>query len=301
MADSDLASRLRAKANSSLTQPFQVVSGSSIEKTAMRIQVEGDAGTGKSDFLLSIVEHYVDTLNYPPEQVLLCIIDFDAGGVGELLEAGRLPDDLQHCVWYANVKNVWEAYSAFGTFKKMLSEHRTKYGVMGWLGIENMGALWDSSQSCYCEEIYGMPLYQLKLEKMKEAKSDTKKGKPTFDRMLEYGVINSIHDGLINEVSFGDSFHMVWTTHMKLKYDEKGAAVGQIGAGKKGIDAKVRFRLRKLIHDGEFIGIVVKSRGTKEHGYAIKNPTFTNFVERVGRQFRDEGKKNVMEEWETPL
>lgn len=270
-------------------------------KAPLRVQIESDPEAGKTHALMSIAAHYHEILKLPPEKVLVCVIDFDQGGVEKLIAAGTFPNEYQDSIIYLKVKNIWEAYEAYEVFRPMLVEHKKTHGVLGWLCVDNIGRAWDSAQQEYCKEVFGRPLHEHKRLKRKEAYQDGgKRNKPLFDMKTEWHIIYSIHDELMWDLSEGRDFHMAWTCYLKDKYevveDEQGnkkdMKVGITSAGRKEIDGRVDHVIRLV--PGGTKAMVMKSRGVYSKNLAFdvkKRMPFTSFVMFINAIKKEEIKK----------
>jgi len=262
---------------------IKIERGSDISVPTVKILVEGLRKSGKSDFILSTMEHLNEVMGYKPEEIMMCIMDWDWRGIGPLLARNRISKELKERIFYykASPENFRECYDAYDLFEKMLLEHRNKYGFAPtWFACENMGGMWDGVREYYSMSIKNRTLETLMMEKRKEAMNAGVAKKPEFNRRDDYGVINPLHNMLRNKFLNGD-FNCIITSHLKAVYGTKeestlGDVVGYTDEGQKGNSALVDIILRKKIEKKNYVGDLRGSRYTKMLFKDLNDPTFTN-------------------------
>lgn len=270
----------------------------------IRMQVEGMSGAGKSHFLLSIVKHAIEVMGIPPEKTLFCLIDCDKKGIAPLFFSKVIPVEYQKRIQYAKCDNIWQVYDAFQKFDKQLREWREKTGFDGWLFVENMGTIWYMCQRDYVESVYHIPYTKLLLDRQEEASSKGKKTLPALDQMLDYRNINPLHNELANSMANGE-YNLCWTTTTKTRQFQEGDNDVQkvVGAGQKDNDYRVDFILRLYNTKGTFFSDSRKLRSVDKNFNMLKNPTFTNFVnkwyEMLKRNSKKRGLKTPKIKWNT--
>ena len=262
--------------------------GVNLEQDLVRIQVEGHRKTGKSDFILSIIEHLAER-GYSPQSLMVVIFDWDLGGILPLLKRGRIPLEYKESIIYCPLDDIMEAHNIWAEVKPKLEEHARKYGPeTAWVCIENMGQMWESTRDSFSRIVYDEPLYKRLLNAKKAAKMSGKKKLPEFDQMQDYGVINPMHNDLRNSILSG-KFNVVVTTHLKDVYENR-EIVGYVGDGQKNNEAFVDFILRKKVVAGKFFADLMGSRFTKILFRDLENPTFTSFWEMIYKIMDKESK-----------
>jgi len=264
----------------------QMISGTGGDALALgtRIQVEGRRKTGKSDFIVSLPIH-LNNLGWEPKEILICVIDWDMGGIVPLVERGRLPRKLAPSLKWAPVQHIQDAYDAWDIFKPMLQKHMKKYGRhLAWICIENVGQMWESTRCDFSKMVFDKPLHQIMLEARKKALAADKMTMPEFNRLFDYKVINPMHNDLRNDIMFGE-FNVIITTHMKDLYNKKGEVIGSVGAGQKENDGFVDYILRKKVVEGKedekFKADLVGCRYTKKGFHDLDDPTFKRFFQMI--------------------
>jgi len=267
---------------------IKIERGSDIAVPTVKILVEGLRKSGKSDFILSTLEHLNTVMGYEPEEIMMCIIDWDRRGIGPLLARNRISKELQDRIFYykATAENFRECYDAYETFEKMLMEHRNKYGFAPtWFACENMGGMWEAVREYYSISVKNRTLDTLLMDKRKEAARAGVMKKPEFNRRDDYGVINPLHNMLRNRFLNGD-FNCIITSHLKAQYGTKdegtlGEIVGYTDEGQKGNADLTDIILRKKIVKKNFVGDIRGSRYTKMLVRDINDPTFSNLWDMI--------------------
>jgi len=273
-----------------------IVSGADKGKdfNVLRIQLEGMAGSGKSNFILQLITHMHEVMGIPLDKILLCFIDCDKEGVAPLLFSQIIPLEYQECIQYAKCDDIWQVYDAFKIFDQRLIEHKAETGMDGWLVIENMGSVWYFCQRDYVEATYRIPYVQLLMERQEEAYARGKKTLPALDQMLDYRNINPLHNELANKAARGE-YNLLWTAHPTTrKFQEGDMEVEKVvAAGQKGNDARVDFILRLYYDKGKWFADSRKLRSLTHNFTKLVLPekSFTAFLEKYGEMLKKDTKK----------
>ena len=270
------------------------------ESWAWRIGTIGPAGTGKTDFSLSVLNDLIYEQNLSPEACLLCFIDLD-GGVAPLLRKNVIPPELKSRLRYTMCSTFREVELATDTFFKSLEAHREKHGNKGcWIVVDNMQKAWEMSRDQYAMNVYGFSMRELMEIKRKEALAAGKKTLPTFNMEFDYQIINPYHNDWAQ--SFNQSgFNYVWLSPIsqELVTDKNGNVKEVIERwGQKANPQRVDYILRKYIEGQTFLGDVMKSRTTSLYPNRIANPNFTNVrreLERVEKMEQEQKKRKRAE------
>jgi len=274
---------------------IKVVSAADMGKSfkIIRIQLEGMAGSGKSQFLLSIVKHMHEVLGIPLDKVLVCLIDSDKKGIAPLLFSEVIPREYQERIQYAKCDNIWQVYDAFKIFDEALIQHKKDTGVDGWLMVENMGSIWYFCQRDYVEAAYRMPYTQLLLERQEEAYARGKKTLPVLDQMLDYRNINPLHNEFANKITRGE-YNTCWTSHTTTRTSQEGDITVEkvVGGGQKDNDTRVDFILRLYNNQGRFYLDSRKLRSLENNITSLLIPnSFTSFITKYEEMLRKDCKR----------
>ena len=250
----------------------------------VRMQIEGGKDSGKSTFILTMMNHLRDKMKLPDEEILVCIMDFDKRGIGRLLKKNVIPKSLQKRIIYWKCTDIMDAYDAWDYMRKQLKRHIKKcdHTAGAWIVIENTGAMWDFAQDYYAETIEGMSMRKLLLKKKKEAK---RKGHTAFSAFGSqrdaYKVINPLHNNLRNAITNSD-FNVIFTCHLKDVYGNaesgtEGKVIGQKGEGQKKNDADMDFVIRCTLDQKSNIHLK-QLRASKDTDLKFKKEKDMNFT-----------------------
>lgn len=280
----------------------------------VRLQVEGDKDSGKSTFILSMMNHLRDIMKLPDEEILVCIMDFDKRGIGRLLKKNVIPNTLQKRIIYWKCEDIMDAYDAWDYMRVKLKKHIRRCGhtAGAWIVIENAGAMWEFAQDYYAETIEGMSMRELLIKKKKEAK---RKGHIAFSAFGSqrdaYKVINPLHNNLRNSITNSD-FNVIFTCHLKDIYGDsesgtEGKIVGKKGEGQKKNEADMDFIIRCHINRKQNIRFK-ELRTSKDTDLLFKNEKdmdFTQFWKWIyaimKREAERDGRKRPSKYWLRPL
>lgn len=182
-----------------------------IEQRPIKIMVEGDPGSGKTTFSLSVL-NYLKTKGYKSDEIMYFFIDMDGQGAIPLLARGAVPDEYVDAIKYVNIgrdeestifENVSEALRfALNACKKHITNHPRE---TAWIILDNMGAFWTGTMDFFSKQVYERSLEEQTLEKRKEAEktpvNPTTGHKihqlPTFIQLSDFTVINQYHDSVL--------------------------------------------------------------------------------------------------------
>lgn len=255
--------------------------GGDLRSETVKILVEGDRKTGKSDFILSVLLFFAE-LKFKPEQVLLYIFDWDNNGIVPLITRGRVPPAWRDSIYYVKIDNIFQLYDEWKIALPILEAHAEEYGVhTTWIALENMGAMWERVRDDFSKDVYGDAMHERLLKARKKAAGRGNTKSPEFHRRDDYAVMNPLHNNVRNEIVSG-RFNTIITAHLKDLYGEtadgKIDVIGKIAEGQKGNDRFVDIILRKYIRkvgkDDVFSASLRGCRYTKSRVKDIDNPDF---------------------------
>jgi len=256
-----------------------------------KIQIEGEYKTGKSRFVLSILNDLYFNQKIPLEDILMVYIDLD-NGVIPLIKQGIIPEELASRIQYHMCSDFMEVEQTTQMAISMLEDHVKEHGLKGaWLIIDNMGIAWEWARDSYTRTVYGKPMRELMVDAKQRAKANAAaKGKTSgripanpFDRLTDYAVINPLHNDWAESIK-NCNINFVWTA--LLKYEEKEVSGNQKviksrGEGQKHNSARVDFIVRKKIDGGAYLTDLIGSRYTESLFVDEKNMTFGKLREKI--------------------
>lgn len=258
-----------------------------------KLLVEGFAGTGKSQLFLSVPEYEFEVLGTPPQNVMFELIDMD-DGIIPLLEEGVCPYEYQKFIQYTLTANFNEWIAAYNRAKKNLIDHKKKTGHRGWLFVDNVGKVWEWARDKFCRDSYGVTMLELLELRRIQALEAGKRVLPVFDQLVDYAVINPLHNDIMEEIKVLSGkgwFNFIWSAPMK-EYDGKYSLSGQWEN-----PFRVDYEIRKYV-EGEgtnlkyFADLIPgKHRSLKKSFVHLENPTLSRIIqaiEQLKKMERDE-------------
>jgi hypothetical protein len=188
--------------------------------------------------------------------------------VEPLLDVDVIPEDLQKRMIFYYPKNWQDLLDATEQAYQDLRSHVKEHGIRGWKGslmiVENMGLVWTWAQDDYARSVYNMSLLEKTEGAMKDAVAESKSTLPTFDRMLDYKVINPKHDAWFDSLT-NSGFNFVCTAWLKNITVSKGAGKEEVVKekmeGKRNIGGKVDVVLKFHITGDKYLVDVEKGAG----------------------------------------
>lgn len=264
---------------------LEILSSKDIRKQQpWKLMLAGGEGTGKTHFSLTFLQYAYYDLCLNIDEILMVFVDPDAG-TSRLLDAGVVEDFLQDRIVHIIPKNWNELMEATDQAYEMLSEHIQKYGERGRIGslivVENRGVCWQWAQDDYSESVYGKSLVEKQEDAKKLAVSKDKATQPTFNRMLDYGVINPKYNAWAEGMK-NCGFNFIWTAWYKEVTTQKGDGreeiVSQKTEGQRADPGRTDVILKFHIRDGKYLVDLEKRRGLTSRFVDQENVDFSMFV-----------------------
>lgn len=249
-----------------------------MELPKMRVQkqlVFGEAKTGKSHYCLTVFD-WLKSNGYKPNDCYFAIIDAD-DGILPLIARGVVEDEWKKCIdyYYASDFKVIEEAT-----KTILSKAQ-KFTETNWIIVDNMARVWELTQRQFSLDVYGKDYIELLKQRKIEALMKQKKGQPTFDRIHDFAIINSMHNDWLNTI-VASNINFILTAPLERQYDNEGrditAEVQPLPRGQKDNVFKVDTMLHKYRKDGKFYTAIVGTRLLPPPYPTIEGSSFSDVI-----------------------
>lgn len=283
-----------------------IIDGNQLIKSSKRFRmfIEGEKGTGKTDFALSWLTNAYNQMKISPDKLLFCILDWDADGISPLLERGRVPDEIISRIKYIPVFNSTDMKEGWKLFKELMKKHIESGGFTPAILVENVGRWWERIQTDYTETVYGKSLSEKMMDAQEKAKMMGKRTMPTLDQMTDWGTIKKLHNEIRDEIVYSP-YVVFFTTHLETKTVEEDSQKGAtkkvlMPAGQKSNINFFDFVVRKYKkEDGYYARARYMRYLSQPLGDVIKDPDFTKFMNNIYDIMEREANKKPDRFWTT--
>lgn len=170
------------------------------ENTVERMAIIGGENSGKTYSVLSLLHHLITVDKLSLEEIHIEFLDID-GGMHQLLSQITFPKEYLKCIQYTICGTFDELEVATKEAIKRLDAHLETHNnpKSGWIFVDNMEEAWELVRDSFCLSTYGCTLGERMQDSRAsqieaKAKGPDARGEAVLQQILDYGVINNIHN-----------------------------------------------------------------------------------------------------------